>query len=261
MQRAGSGGTTNRAFCFVCCLNPTFCRARWISGGLTTGPQLTNAPSPVAHVALVRAAIDAYWRSTGLERRSLSCSCGRGDRWHARDWTYHGTRYEGQTYRFQVQQLSPNLFRSPSTATGLSCQVQRRNDTKPGSVSASSAITLCASLSDSITSSRLMPSATVFLAIRVGFPRARTAVVVSLDVPEGQVVPEGQRLAVLEVMKMELPISAPAPCASASASLRQCPGVSAGSPLFAVEPVGGHTDAPTRRRIQSPRAWTWRSYQ
>jgi acetyl/propionyl-CoA carboxylase alpha subunit/acetyl-CoA carboxylase carboxyltransferase component len=252
-----AGGTSNKAFLQSLLGEPEVVDATadvaWVDRIVAAGGR--SAPDH-ADVAIVAAAIDAHREQLAIERRQFRASAARGR--PQVDTTVGrrvGLRYRGDPFPAEVFRLAPDAYRV--LVGGRSVTVHR---TDLGH--RTSRLTILGK------SYRVLSSAhgvTHFVEVdghphRIahdegGVVRARApAVVTSIAVAPGDEVQPGDRLAVIEAMKMETVVEADFAGRVEEVFVQANAQVAAGAPLLVVRPLDGddqveHTDRVTFERI------------
>ena len=215
------GGTTNRAFLMDLLAQPDFRGGRvdvgWLDR-LMAAPRGARRPSAAA---LVRAAIDAYEEETEVARARFFSSAARGrpevDGEAGR--TVELT-HRGQAYRLLVRRLESCRYEVALEGREVAVAVQRLAGApvRERRVRGSQWRLLCGRHSFHTTSVQQGPSTLVevdgvphrITREQQGLVRApSSALVVAVAVKEGDQVSAGDRLLVLEAMKMETSLLAP----------------------------------------------------
>ena len=207
------GGTTNKSFLLELLDRDEVISASADTGWLDrTDAATATGPTPVADIALIAAAVEAYEAEEGLERAAFLASA-RGGRPRASHAI--GRRielsYQGQAYQLSVGQIGPRRYRIGGDSGELVVEVDRLGEFE-------SRLTLDDRRFQVVT----VAGATGFLVEvdgishrisqdEAGLVRASSpAVVVALPVAVGEQVEAGATLVVLESMKMETAVRAPA---------------------------------------------------
>ena len=207
------GGTTNKSF-----LLDLLDREEVISGSADTGwldrtgAGTATGPTPTADIALIAAAVDAYEVEESRERAAFLASArgGRPRATHAIGQKVE-LNYQGQAYSLTVGQIDPHGYRVVGDGGGLVVEVERLGEYE-------SRLTLGDQRFHIVT----VAGPTGFLVEvdgishrisqdEAGLVRAAApAVVVAMPVAVGDQVEAGATLVVLESMKMETALRAPA---------------------------------------------------
>ncbi|MGK2879364.1 MAG: carboxyl transferase domain-containing protein [Mycobacterium sp.] len=206
------GGTTNKSFLLELLDRDEVISASADTGWLDrTGAGTAVGPTPVADIALVAAAVDAYGAEEAIERAGFLASArgGRPRASHAIGRTVE-LSYQGQPYRLTVGQIGPTSYRLDGDSGDVVVDVDRLGAFE-------SRLTLGDRRFHIVT----VAGATGFLVEvdgishrisqdEAGLVRASSpAVVVALPVAVGDEVDAGASLVVLESMKMETAVRAP----------------------------------------------------
>ena len=207
------GGTTNKSFLLGLLDRDEVISATADTGWLDrTGAATATGPTPTADIALIAAAIDAYEAEESLERAGFLASArgGRPRATHAIGRTVELT-YQGQAYRLTVGQISPHTYRLGGDSGELIVDVERLSEYESRLTLGNQRfhiVTVAGPTGflvevDGISQRISQDEAGV---VRAGSP----AVVVAMPVAVGDEVEAGATLVVLESMKMETALRAPA---------------------------------------------------
>ncbi|HET7664967.1 MAG TPA: biotin/lipoyl-containing protein, partial [Mycobacterium sp.] len=207
------GGTTNKSFLLELLDRDEVVSATADTGWLDrTGAGTPSGPTPVADIALIAAAVDAYEAEESRERAAFLASArgGRPRATHAIGRKVE-LSYQGQAYSLTVGQIGPRSYRIVGDSGELVLDVERLGDYE-------SRLTLGERRFHIVT----VAGPTGFLVEvdgishrisqdEAGLVRAAApAVVVAMPVGVGEQVEAGATLVVLESMKMETALRAPA---------------------------------------------------
>jgi len=220
-------------------------------------------------VAVLHAAIEAYQAESEVERARLFASARRG-RPEIADGVGHRVevRHRGQGYSLEVLRHAPDRFQL--RVDGHSVEVTVESLGRSGqrlTIGGPNARSTAGGERFRVTSIQQGPDVLVEVdgvPHRIsrddgGLVRASApAVVVGIPVEEGEEVAPGDRLAVLEAMKMETSILAEYPARVRKILVRTNIQVAPGTPLLQLEPTGGEetTGASERLRFESLEAST-----
>ncbi len=252
------GGTTNRAFLLELLCHPDFKNSqvdvRWLD-------RLTSDQGPrsreLGEIALLRAAIDAYEEESFNERISYLVSASRG-RPHVAEET--GSKVElkmgGTNHTLFVYRLGPDSYRINVEGLAIDVRVDRMGGTSfemARSHDAEWRLTVAGHQYrvNSVAQGTVRLVEADGLLHRVsrddgGAVRAPSpAVVVSIGVKDGDLVAAGDRLLVIEAMKMEMPVLAPFSGRVREVFVRNNMQVSAGTPLLRIEASSAKEDPQT----------------
>ncbi len=248
------GGTTNKGF-----LLDLLQRPEVRSGNVHTGwldDRSAALPARHAEVGLLVAAVNAYDAEAARERGRFYESAARG-RPHARDETGHVAelRHGGHGYRLGVSQVGPQRYRVEVDGQRLDVALERprRFEARVGVGGATFRVV---SMLDGLDQLIEVDGAQHRFSLdEGGVVRAPApAMVVAISVAVGDTVDAGASLAVLESMKMELPVPAPFHGRVAEVLVARNVQVAAGAPLLRVEPIestaGGGDAAPAADRLR-----------
>ncbi|HZS95261.1 MAG TPA: carboxyl transferase domain-containing protein [Terriglobales bacterium] len=233
------GGTTNKSFLSHLLSQPELQAGQvhtgWLDGLAVNGNHL---PRQHADVALVQAAIEAYGAEMAVERAQFYASAARG-RPQARSEIAHtvALRYRGNLYPTKTYRLGPNRYRVEVSGARIDVAVDRMGDFEYWLTAFGERFQVL-----SVAEGRSYRIEVNGISHRVerddgGIVHSPSpAVVVSIAVQPGDKVSRGDRLAVLEAMKMEMQVVAPF-----SGKVRQVltmPNVQVetGAPLVQLEP-------------------------
>lgn len=246
-------GTTNKSF-----LLDLLSREEVVTGSADTGwldrtgAGRSGGPSPMADIALIAAAIEAYEADERLERANFLASAygGRPRATHAIDRAVE-LNYLGQTYSLTVGQTGPRSYRVTGDSGELTVEIGRLGEFE-------SRLTLGAHRFQIVTA----PGAAGFLVEvdgishrisqdEAGLVRAAApAVVVAVPVAAGDHVEAGATLAVLESMKMETALRAPSPGRVREVFAVVNSQVDAGAVLLRLDQLGAPAPAQAASRVQ-----------
>jgi acetyl/propionyl-CoA carboxylase alpha subunit/acetyl-CoA carboxylase carboxyltransferase component len=238
------GGTTNKSF-----LLDLLARPEVVSGEAHTGwvdrvhDSATSAPSPHAAVALLSVAIDEYDAEEALERRAFlgSARGGRPRASHAVGRKIE-LRYQGQTHRVVVAQVSPRRYRLEVDGELMDVDLDRLSafESRLGLGKAPFHIVSVAGSAGYLVevdgvSHRITGDES-------GLVRAPApAVVVAVNVTAGEDVEAGATIAVLESMKLQTAVRAPRSGRVREVLARVNSQVDAGAPLLRLDRQVGET--------------------
>ena len=207
------GGTTNKSFLLDLLDRDEVVSATADTGWLDrTGAGTATGPTPMADIALIAAAVDAYEAEESRERSAFLASArgGRPRASHAIGQKVE-LNYQGQAYSLTVGQIGPHAYRVVGDGGGLVVEVERLGEYE-------SRLSLGNQRFHIVT----VAGPTGFLVEvdgishrisqdEAGLVRAAApAVVVAMPVAVGDQVEAGATLVVLESMKMETALRAPA---------------------------------------------------
>ena len=207
------GGTTNKSFLLDLLDRDEVVSATADTGWLDrTGAGTATGPTPTADIALIAAAVDAYEAEEALERAAFLASArgGRPRATHAIGRRVE-LNYQGQAYSLTVGQIGPRSYRIDGDNGELFVDVERLGEYE-------SRLTLGDQRFHVVT----VAGPTGFLVEVDGISHrisqdeagliraAAPAVVVAMPVAVGDEVEAGATLVVLESMKMETALRAPA---------------------------------------------------
>lgn len=234
------GGTSNKSFLCELLSHQDVLRGRYDTAWLDTyTAQRGQTPRPLAHVALLRAAIDIYDRHYGLEQSLFFESAARGRPVVRQEIGYEcELRLEGHTYKLKAYQLGRDLYRVHWNGQPITVEIEAEGPYECR-LSCLGKRHRVVSMVDELAHRIEVDGVSHAVANdEAGVVRAPApAIVLSVDTRPGAVVAAGDRLVVLEAMKMEMVV--PAPCAGRVSSVLVLPNqqVATGAPLVSLEPA------------------------
>ena len=207
------GGTTNKSFLLDLLDRDEVISASADTGWLDrSGAGTPTGPTPTADIALIAAAVDAYEAEESLERAGFLASArgGRPRASHAIGRKVE-LNYQGQAYGLTVGQIGPRGFRIVGDCGDLVVEVERLGEYESRLIFGNhrfQVVTVAGPTGFLVevdgTSHRISQD-------EAGLVRAASpAVVVAMPVAVGDEVEAGATLVVLESMKMETALRAPA---------------------------------------------------
>jgi acetyl/propionyl-CoA carboxylase alpha subunit/acetyl-CoA carboxylase carboxyltransferase component len=239
------GGTTNKAFLLGLVNRPEvqLCVPR--NGPLDpVAPESCPPARPYSDVALVQAAIEAYDCQLGVEQQQFYASAVRGrPQVRSEIGRVVALRHGGHAYSPKVFRLGPQRYRVDVLKERADTYIDRRGPFEY-SLTVFDRRFHVVSVPQGM-SYRIEVDGVSHRVDRddVGVVRASApAVVVSIVVNPGDVVEVGDRLAVLEAMKMEMPVVAT--FAGRVRQIMTIPNVQVdtGTPLLQIDPSAGQTE-------------------
>ena len=254
------GGTTNKSFLLGLLDHPVVrdgtADTGWLDRLTAADEHLTSRN---ADIALVAAALDASAESERVRRRRFLAWAGRGrpivdgDVGHVIELR-HGTT----PYRVTVREIGPSRFAvgfddSRAVVRSESLGRARSRLTIEGATDAAASHSILSSIQDTDHLVEVDGVVHRFSRDDAGMVRApATALVVAVDVEPGKMVHVGDRLLVVEAMKMEIAITAPLAGRVVDVLVARNVQVDAGAPLVRIEQLGDHeagAAAPTSARL------------
>ena len=247
------GGTTNKSFLLELLDRDEVISASADTGWLDrTGAGTATGPTPAADIALIAAAVEAYESEESLERAGFLASArgGRPRATHAIGRRVE-LNYQGQAYTLTVGQIGPRSYRVAGDNGELVVDVERL-------VEFESRLTLGNQRFHVVT----VAGPTGFLVEvdgmshrisqdEAGLIRAASpAVVVAMPVAAGDEVEAGATLVVLESMKMETALRAPAAGRVREIFATVNNQVDAGAALLRFDQAGETASAQAAPRVQ-----------
>ena len=247
------GGTTNKSFLLELLDRDEVVSASADTGWLDrTDAGTATGPTPMADIALIAAAVDAYEAEEGVERAGFLASArgGRPRATHAIGRTVE-LSYQGQAYKLTVGQIGPRSYRVDGDSGELVVDVDRLGEFESRLI-----------LGDRRFHIVTVAGPTGFLVEvdgithrisqdEAGLVRASSpAVVVALPVAVGDEVEVGATLVVLEAMKMETAVRAPSAGRVREVYAVVNGQVDAGAALLRFDPLGESTAAEAAPRVR-----------
>ena len=235
------GGTSNKAFLLGLLGRPEVQRGdfdtAWLDGLAARGEHVSREHG---EVALLEVAAAAYAAEAAVERTQFFASAARGrPRLRAEAGRAVELGHRGARYRFQVEQVGPELYRIDAGAGAFTVHVERLGpfERALGYRGRRYPLLSVAHGSHHVVEVEGVPHRVSRDA--AGMVRSPSpAMVLSLAVAPGAVVAAGDRLATLEAMKMEMVISAPFTGLVREVLVTANTQVAAGAPLVLLEPEG-----------------------
>ena len=232
------GGATNRGFLLELVGRPDLATGAvhigWLDGLVAKGEHVSHLHGDLA---LIEAAIETYGRELNLERAQFFGTAARGrPEVKAEVGRLVELGHRGHGYRLMVRRLAADRYRLAVDGVTVDCRIER--------LPRSERRLTVAGEGHHVLSVPQGPSSLVEVdgvshrvlhdtggAVRAPAP----AVVVSVDVSEGDAVVAGQRLVSLEAMKMELGVHADVDGTVKAVLVMPNAQVGAGDPLVLVE--------------------------
>ena len=220
----------------------------WLDRMAAAGDHLS---SRYADVALVQAAIDTYEAELAVEQAQFYASAARG-RPHVRSEIGRtlALRYRGQLYSVQTLRLGPREYQVEVDGTRIQCEVDRRGQHECWLSIFGRRFHLVSMVQG--VKSRIEVDGVAHQVDRDdgGVVHAPApAVVVSIAVKAGDTVMVGDRLAVLEAMKMETQVVAPFSGKVREVLTMPNVQVDTGAPLLQIEATGGDDAVAPQKRL------------
>ncbi|MGB8011604.1 MAG: carboxyl transferase domain-containing protein [Terriglobales bacterium] len=208
----------------------------WLDDLAATGAQ---SSSRYADVALVQAAIEAYDAQFGAEQMQFYASAVRGrPQVNSEVGRTAELRYRGYSYSPKIYRLGPKRYRVEIDGARINAYIDRMGEFESWLTVFGQRFRIVSVLQG--LSYRIEVEGVSHQIDRDdgGVVRAwAPAVVVSILVKPGDMVAAGDRLAVLEAMKMEMPLVAP--CSGKVRQVMTIPNVQVdtGAPLLQIDPI------------------------
>ena len=234
------GGTTNKSFLLDLLERPEVRAGEvdtaWLDR-LTAADE--HLPTRLADVALVAAAVDASELQAALDRAMFLSWASRGrpqaDTEIGREVEL---RHGGQSYRVAVRRVGPTRYEVELDGVSVVADVERMGRARSRLTIGDRSFTVVSSTQGSDHLIEVDGVAHRFSRDDAGIVRApAAALVVDVDVVPDDVVEAGDRLAVVEAMKMEIAIPAPVSGRVRDVFVARNVQVDAGTPLFRIEPT------------------------
>ena len=246
------GGTTNRSF-----LLDLLERPEVRAGDVDTSwlDRLTAAdehlPTRHADVALVAAAIDVFALLAASERTAFLSWAERGrPQADASIGRHVELRHGGQSYEVAVRQLAPDRFAVSVEGVHVVARAERLGRRRTRLTIGDTTFAVVSSDQGSDHLVEVDGVAHRFSRDDAGIVRApAAALVVGVDVEPGDLVGAGDRLGVVEAMKMEIAVPAPVAGRVRDVFVARNVQVAAGAALFRIEPTDGDEATGDGRRI------------
>jgi acetyl/propionyl-CoA carboxylase alpha subunit/acetyl-CoA carboxylase carboxyltransferase component len=241
-------GASNKAFLESLLAHPDF-----VSGDIDVGwldrLRLDKEGDDAAGVALIAAAISAYRELTALEMRAFRASAARGRPEVATSLGHTiELRYAGERYTLEVGRLSPATWRIVVDEVTVEVDVERLGRAGWRLRTARKAFRVLAASHGANHYVEVDGVAHRIAHDEGGVIRAPSpAVVVSLPVEPGDEVRPGDRIAVIEAMKMETSITADFAGTVREILVRENVQVAPGTPLLVIDATGDETETGGKR--------------
>jgi len=220
----------------------------WLDRVAAAGDHLSGK---YADVALVQAAIDAYDAELAVEQAQFYASAARG-RPHVRSEIGRtlALRYRGQLYSMETHRLGPQDYRVDVDGMRVECHIDRLGQFESWLTAFGRRFHVVSVVQG--VNSRIEVDGVSHRVDRDdgGVVHAPApAVVVSIAVKPGDTVAVGDRLAVLEAMKMETQVVAPFSGRVRQVMTMPNVQVDTGSPLVQIEATGGDDAITPQKRV------------
>ena len=242
------GGTTNKSFLLDLLERPEVRAGHvdtsWLDRLTAMGEHL---PTRLTDVGLVAAALDAFDDQIGRERESFLAWARRGRPQVDADLGHDfELRHGGQSYRVGVRQLMAGCYEVVLDGSSVAVRVERLGRSRRRLSLGDRRFNVVSSTDASDHLVEIDGVSHRYSRDDAGIVRAPSAaLVVAVDVAPGDIVEPGDRLAVVEAMKMEIAVVAPSAGRVADVLVARNVQVIAGAPLFRVESIGDDDAAET----------------
>jgi acetyl/propionyl-CoA carboxylase alpha subunit/acetyl-CoA carboxylase carboxyltransferase component len=246
------GGATNKAFLLEMLGRAEVQRAQVNVGWLDqVAAQGNHHSSQYADVALMQAAIDAYDRELAVEQVQFYASAARGRPLvRSEIGRTLALRYRGQLYAMRTQRLGPQDYRVEVDGEQIEARIERLDQFECWLTVFGRRFHIVSEHNG--VRSRIEVDGVSHQVIRDdgGIVHAPApAVVVSISVRPGDLVHVGDRLVVLEAMKMETMVVAPFSGKVREVMTMPNVQVNCGSPLLQIEPADADREDGLQKRI------------
>ena len=250
-----AGGTSNKAFLLALLERPEVVAAtfdnRWLDRLTEAGE---HVPRRHAHLALVAAAIEAYDAALAIEEARFFAGAARG-RPLVRQEVGHvaDLRHRGHTYRASILRRGGGRYQVRIDGRGIDASIERLGrfertlTCSPYGGQRFRVLAMPDEFGHQIEVDGVLHRVSGDDAGTVRAPAP--AIVVSVAVGEGDHVAAGDRLAVLEAMKMEMAVTAPFAGRVRQVLVRSNVQVGTGTPLVLLEPLARIEDQVGTERV------------
>ena len=246
------GGTSTRAFLMELLSRPEVRNGAvdigWLERLASKNEHLSRKH---AEIALMHAAIEAYESELKVEQAQFYASALRG-RPEVRSEVGHsvGLRYRDHSYSIRVFRVGLRDYRIELDGSRLDAQLDRIAGCEYALTALGHRYQVVSVEQGSRYRIEVDGVAHCIERDAVGVVRAPSpAVVVSIAVKPGDTVETGDRLAVLEAMKMEMQVVAPFPGKVREVMAIANVQVSPGTPLMQIDPIGGASSKDKTERL------------
>jgi acetyl/propionyl-CoA carboxylase alpha subunit/acetyl-CoA carboxylase carboxyltransferase component len=246
------GGTTNKAFLLWLLAREEVQNAQvdtgWLDRLAGNGEHLSES---YADVALIQAAIEAYDLELAVEQKQFYASAVRGRPQVQREiGRTVALRYRGHSYTITVYRLGPQHYRVDVDGCHIDAHSERLGPFEYWLTMTGRRFTV-ASIAQELNYRIEVDGVSHRIDRDQGgvVHAPAPAVVVSLAVKAGDIVSAGDRVAVLEAMKMEMEIVAPFSGKVRSVSAIPNVQVDTGAPLLQIDPTAIQQAAPSTERV------------
>jgi acetyl/propionyl-CoA carboxylase alpha subunit/acetyl-CoA carboxylase carboxyltransferase component len=240
MRLAIRGGTSNKGF-LISLLERDEVRASRYDIGWLDRLAVDNSHLSQLHaeVAILHAAMEAYLAEFAIEKAQFYAVAARGRLKIRQEIGYEvELRHRGTTYRCRVLRVGPRHFRVSVDGCTFDIRMERVGQLEYHLNIAGRQYKVLSQLEGNEHLVEINGIPHRLSRDDAGVIRAPApAVLLSYEVQPGQVVDQGQRLAVLEAMKTELPVTAPCSGRVGELLVGVNVQVDAGAPLLEVEPL------------------------
>jgi acetyl-CoA carboxylase carboxyltransferase component len=258
------GGASNKAFLLELLNQPGVQSGQvdvgWLDRLAESGAHLS---SRYGDCALVQAAIEAYDAELAVEQNQFYASAVRGrPRVRTEVGRTAALRYRGNSYSLRTCRLGPQQYRIEADGSRIDAHIDRLGQFEYWLTVFGRrfrVVSIAQGLSYRIEVDGVSHRIERDDGGVVHAPAP--SVVVSIAVKPGDIVSAGDRLAVLEAMKMEMPVVAP--CSGKVRQVMTIPNVQVdtGAPLLQIDPTGGGKTSAANDRVvlgasRSPRGQT-----
>ncbi len=245
------GGASNKSFLHYLLRTPEVRSGELDIGWLDLLMVSQDIPVALGEVALLEAAVDSYLVEEELDRNRFASAAARG-RPELADRSEFSTELTllGNTYECLVRRVGAEQFQISIDGSTIPVRIEPLGETERRlEIGESAYQVLTVPEEDALNISvdgyahRVRPD----MGGEVRAPAA--AMVVSLDVAAGDVVASGDRLAVLEAMKMEMAVRAPYPGRVRSVLVAPNTQIGTGTPIVVLDREETEAVEPKRDRL------------
>ncbi|MGO9646555.1 MAG: carboxyl transferase domain-containing protein [Terriglobales bacterium] len=246
------GGTSNKAFLLELLNRPEVQSGEFHNGWLdrlaATGNHLSRR---YADVALVQAAIESYDAQLAVEQAQFYAAAVRG-RPHVQSEVGRTAelRYRGNQYSPKIYRLGPQRYRVEANGSRIEAQIERLNQFECWLTVFDRRFRVISVVQGQSYRIEVDGASHRIDRDDGGVVHAPApAVVVSIAVKPGDTVAVGDRLAVLEAMKMEMQVVAPFSGKVRQVMIIPNVQVETGAPLLQIDPVAGEDTVAAAERV------------
>jgi acetyl/propionyl-CoA carboxylase alpha subunit/acetyl-CoA carboxylase carboxyltransferase component len=247
-----NGGTSNKAFLLELLARPEVASAQVDIGWLDVwAASRQGVPKPHAAVALLQAGLEAYGGEFAIEQAQFYDAAARmRPEVRKQGGRTVEFRHRGQNYRLEVSRLGPREYRVEADGRRVHVGLDRLGEFERRLTVGGARHRILSVVQGARYLIEVDGVPHAFSREDLGIIRAPApAVVVSVHVKAGDEIAPGDRLAVLEAMKMEMPVLAPFPGRVRRVLVMHNVHVAPGAPLVQIDPVPAAEGRDTAGRI------------